>query len=200
MANEPNLDVQVVKKFSSDFDSGISAAEREDGNAYLVSSVLMRFDAVRRRLSQVEFTKSATSKAAGTLMSNGVRTNMKKRVGTVPGIEVGDIFFSRIEMCLVGLHMQTMAGIDYIISKAGSDEESLATSIVSSGRYEGEAQDPESLIYSGQGGNADKNRQASDQKLERGNLALENSLRKGNGVRVVRGEEDAASKTGKFYI
>nr|AAK28968.1 SUVH3 [Arabidopsis thaliana] len=200
VANEPNLDVQVVKKFSSDFDSGISAAEREDGNAYLVSSVLMRFDAVRRRLSQVEFTKSATSKAAGTLMSNGVRTNMKKRVGTVPGIEVGDIFFSRIEMCLVGLHMQTMAGIDYIISKAGSDEESLATSIVSSGRYEGEAQDPESLIYSGQGGNADKNRQASDQKLERGNLALENSLRKGNGVRVVRGEEDAASKTGKIYI
>lgn len=200
VANEPNLDVQVVKRFSSDFDSGISPAEREDGNAYLVSSVLMRYDAVRRRLSQVEFAKAATSKAAGTLMSNGVRTNMKKRVGTVPGIEVGDIFFSRIEMCLVGLHMQTMAGIDYITSKAGSDEEPLATSIVASGRYEGEAQDPESLIYSGQGGNADKNGQASDQKLERGNLALEKSLRKGNGVRVIRGEEDAATKTGKIYI
>ncbi|ESQ27879.1 hypothetical protein EUTSA_v10018201mg [Eutrema salsugineum] len=197
---EPNLDVQVVKRFSADFDSGISVAEREDGNEELVSSVLMRFDAVRRRLSQVEYAKAATSKAAGTLMSNGVRTNMKKRVGTVPGIEVGDIFFSRIEMCLVGLHMQTMAGIDYITSKVGADEEPLATSIVSSGRYDGEAQDPESLIYSGQGGNADKNGQASDQKLERGNLALEKSLRKGNGVRVIRGEEDPASKTGKIYI
>ncbi|KAF3515677.1 hypothetical protein DY000_02062560 [Brassica cretica] len=104
-------------------------------------------------------------------------------------------------MCLVGLHMQTMAGIDYITSKAaGADEEPLATSIVSAGRYDGEAQDPESLIYSGQGGNADKNKQASDQKLERGNLALERSLRKGNGVRVIRGEEDPASKTGKIYI
>ncbi|KAF8111301.1 hypothetical protein N665_0076s0281 [Sinapis alba] len=195
---EPSLEVQVVKR---DFDSGISVAEREDGNSDLVSSVLMRFDAVRRRLSQVEHGRAGTSKAAGVLMSNGVRTNMKKRVGTVPGIEVGDIFFSRIEMCLVGLHMQTMAGIDYITtSKVGTDEEPLATSIVSSGRYDGEAQDPESLIYTGQGGNADKNGQASDQKLERGNLALEKSLRKGNGVRVIRGEEDPASKTGKIYI
>ncbi|KAL1194108.1 Histone-lysine N-methyltransferase, H3 lysine-9 specific SUVH3 [Cardamine amara subsp. amara] len=200
VTKDPNLDTQVVKRFSADYDSGISVAEREDGNGYLVSSVLMRFDAVRRRLSQVEYGKAATAKAAGTLMSNGVRTNMKKRVGTVPGIEVGDIFFSRIEMCLVGLHMQTMAGIDYITSKVGSDEEPLATSIVSAGRYDGEAQDPESLIYSGQGGNADKNGQASDQKLERGNLALEKSLRKGNGVRVIRGEEDPASKTGKIYI
>ncbi|XP_010471360.1 PREDICTED: histone-lysine N-methyltransferase, H3 lysine-9 specific SUVH3 [Camelina sativa] len=199
-AKETNLDVQVVKRFTADFDSGISAAEREDGNGYLVSSVLTRFDAVRRRLSQVDYAKAATSKAAGILMSNGVRTNMKKRVGTVPGIEVGDIFFSRIEMCLVGLHMQTMAGIDYITSKVGSGEEPLATSIVSAGRYDGDAQDPESLIYSGQGGNADKNGQASDQKLERGNLALETSLRKGNGVRVIRGEEDAATKTGKIYI
>ncbi|KAJ4875003.1 hypothetical protein Rs2_40021 [Raphanus sativus] len=197
---EPSLAVQVVKR---DFDSGISAAEREDGNGDLVSSVLMRFDAVRRRLIQVECGKTVTSKAAGVLMSNGVRTNMKKRVGTVPGIEVGDIFFSRIEMCLVGLHMQTMAGIDYITtSKVGGadEEEPLATSIVSSGRYDGEAQDPESLIYSGQGGNADKNGQASDQKLERGNLALERSLRKGSGVRVIRGEEDPGSKTGRIYI
>ncbi|KAJ0255685.1 Histone-lysine N-methyltransferase [Hirschfeldia incana] len=197
--DKTNLAVQVVVK--RDFDSGISAAEREDGNCDLVSSVLMRFDAVRRRLTQVEYGKNGTSRAAGVLMSNGVRTNMKKRVGTVPGIEVGDIFFSRIEMCLVGLHMQTMAGIDYITtSKVGADEEPLATSIVSSGRYDGEAQDPESLIYSGQGGNADKNGQASDQKLERGNLALEKSLKKGNGVRVIRGEEDPASKTGKIYI
>ncbi|CAH8359406.1 unnamed protein product [Eruca vesicaria subsp. sativa] len=200
VSNETNLDVQVVKRFITDFNSGISVPEREDGTGDLVSSVLMRFDAVRRRLIQVEYGKAGTSKAAGVLMSNGVRTNMKKRVGTVPGIEVGDIFFSRIEMCLVGLHMQTMAGIDYITSKVGADEEPLATSIVSSGRYDGEAQDPESLIYSGQGGNADKNGQASDQKLERGNLALEKSLRKGNGVRVIRGEEDPASKTGKIYI
>ncbi|KAJ4884445.1 hypothetical protein Rs2_34538 [Raphanus sativus] len=168
---EPSLEVQVVKRFSGVFDSGISAAEREDGNGDLVSSVLMRFDAVRRRLSQVEYAKAATSKAAGSLMSNGVRTNMKKRVGTVPGIEVGDIFFSRIEMCLVGLHMQTMAGIDYITSKAaGADEEPLATSIVSAGRYDGEAQDPESLIYSGQGGNADKNKQALIRNLRGGIL------------------------------
>ncbi|XP_010540062.1 PREDICTED: histone-lysine N-methyltransferase, H3 lysine-9 specific SUVH3-like [Tarenaya hassleriana] len=185
---------------NQNFDSGITVAEREDGNREIVLSVLARFDAVKRRLNQLLDAKHATFKSAGALMSRGVRTNMKKRVGSVPGVEVGDIFYFRIEMCLVGLHMQTMAGIDYLIVKGGSEEDPLATSIVSSGHYDDDAEDPDSLIYSGQGGNADKNRQASDQKLERGNLALERSLRNSNTVRVIRGVRDVTSQNTKIYI
>ena len=38
-----------------------------------------------------------------------------------------------------------------------------------------------------------------DQKLERGNLALEKSLHRGNEIRVIRGFKDFANPTGKVY-
>lgn len=50
----------------------------------------------------------------------------------------------------------------------------LALSIVLSGQYEDDLDNSEDIVYTGQGGNnllGDK-RQISDQKLERGNLAL----------------------------
>uniref|UniRef100_A0ACD5US31 Uncharacterized protein n=1 Tax=Avena sativa TaxID=4498 RepID=A0ACD5US31_AVESA len=36
------------------------------------------------------------------MMQNNMRINIVKMVGHVPGLEVGDIFFYRIEMCIVG--------------------------------------------------------------------------------------------------
>lgn len=47
----------------------------------------------------------------------GVRTNTKKRIGSIPGIKIGDIFYFWGEMSLVGLHMQMVAGIDYLTIK-----------------------------------------------------------------------------------
>lgn len=103
-------------------------------------------------------------------------------VGRVPGIEVGDEFHLRAELCMLGVHRQLQAGIDFV----KKDGRLLARSIISSGssRYSGDGQISEVLIYSGSG-LPDKN-----QKLEYGNLALKNSIDAQNLIRVIRGFED----------
>ncbi|KAF2300875.1 hypothetical protein GH714_017968 [Hevea brasiliensis] len=182
------------------------AAKKQDGDREVVNSVRMRFDALRRRLSRLEDPKESVSradlKAGKILMKKGARTNARKRVGVVPGVEIGDIFFFRIEMLLVGLHAQSMAGIDCMVVR-GEIEDLLAVSIVSSGGYDDEAEDKDVLIYSGHGGNVNSNKkdkQIADQKLERGNLAMERSLHRNNEVRVIRGMKDSISATAKVYV
>ncbi|CAN1121294.1 Histone-lysine N-methyltransferase, H3 lysine-9 specific SUVH1 [Linum perenne] len=191
------------------FDFGISQVQKEDGDRGTVVGVLMRFDALRRKISQLEDVKDsqhsgnskrADLKSSALLMGNHVRTNSRKRTGLVPGVEIGDIFFFRMEMCLIGLHAQSMAGIDYMIVKGDIEEEPLATSIVSSGYYDNAADEQDVLIYSGHGGSSSKTKEASDQKLERGNLALERSLRRGSQVRVIRGFKDVNNPLTKVYV
>ncbi|KAF5197792.1 Histone-lysine N-methyltransferase, H3 lysine-9 specific SUVH5 [Thalictrum thalictroides] len=63
----------------------------------------------------------------------------------------------------------------------------LATSIVASGGYDDKMDGSNILIYTGQGGEPRKGKQAVDQKLKRGNLALKNSMDEGTPVRVIRG-------------
>jgi euchromatic histone-lysine N-methyltransferase len=181
--------------------------DRDDGNKESVGYVLASFDSLRRRLSQIEDTKEAATglrrpdlKAGNILMKKNVRTNLSKRIGVVPGVEIGDIFFFRFELLLVGLHAQSMSGIDYI---AVTKEEPVAVSIVSSGGYDDDAEDKDVLIYSGQGGSVnkkDKDSGVEDQKLERGNLALEKSLHQANPVRVIRGMKDAVNPLAKVYV
>ncbi|KAK6934038.1 Pre-SET domain [Dillenia turbinata] len=186
-----------------------SLAQQDDGNRELVCSTLLKFDALRRRLCQLEdskqinsgATKRADLKAVNILMNKGVRTNKKKRIGIVPGVEIGDIFFFRFEMCLVGLHSQSMAGIDYLTLKGYTEEEPAAVSIVSSGGYDDDVEDSDFLIYSGQGGNVNrKDKEVADQKLERGNLALDRSMRRANEVRVIRGIKDHMNPLTKVYV
>ncbi|XP_057869658.2 histone-lysine N-methyltransferase, H3 lysine-9 specific SUVH6 isoform X2 [Cryptomeria japonica] len=128
----------------------------------------------------------ADLKAAKILKDNNLYVNMGKQiVGEVPGLEVGDQFHYRIELCIVGLHRQIQAGIDFLKQK----NVQVATSIVASGGYEDDLDGGDMLIYTGQGGNnycGDK-RQTEDQKLERGNLALKNSIDLKIPVRVIRG-------------
>ncbi|CAM8963626.1 unnamed protein product [Rhodiola kirilowii] len=186
--------------------SGLEPAQQVDGSVEIVDYVRTMFDALRRRLCQIEEAKDGLSgrvylNAASILTSNEFKTNTRKRIGKVPGIEIGDIFFYRIEMCLVGLHAPPMAGIDYLNVKGEADGEPLAVSIVSSGGYGDADDDKDVLIYSGQGGNVNK-KQVADQKLERGNLALEKSLHRGNEIRVIRGFPDATnpSAVAKIYV
>ncbi|KAF9602365.1 hypothetical protein IFM89_027039 [Coptis chinensis] len=73
-----------------------------DGDVESVGEVRMKFDALRRR----------------------------KRIGAVPGIEIGDIVIFIIEMCFVGLHVPSMAGIDYMSFKFDREEEPVAVSVV----------------------------------------------------------------------
>lgn len=181
---------------------------RADGDKESVAYILMLYDLLRRRITQIEDGKEATPgvtrrpdlRSGTILMNKGIRSNIKKRIGAVPGVEVGDIFFFRMEMCLVGLHAPCMAGIDYMTLKVSQEEEPVAVSIVSSGGYEDNVEDGDVLIYSGQGGVFRRDKQMIDQKLERGNLALEKSLHRGNEVRVIRGLRDVANPTGKVYV
>ncbi|KAL4277923.1 hypothetical protein GQ457_03G028440 [Hibiscus cannabinus] len=201
-------DSESVLTSLMNFNPGISLSERDDGNRELVESVLLRFDALRRKLSQMEDAnelhlgglKRADLKAANMMLTKGVRTNMKKRIGVVPGVEIGDIFFFRMELSLVGLHFPSMAGIDYMAIKGEPESERVALSIVSSGGYDDDAEDPDILVYSGQGGSASRDKEASDQQLVRGNLALERSYHRGNEVRVIRGLKDNIHQMSKVYV
>ncbi|KAM3334119.1 hypothetical protein ACQJBY_028896 [Aegilops geniculata] len=165
-------------------------------------NVLFMFDALRRRLIQLDETKQVAKQQhnlkAGSIMMNAeLRVNKSKKIGEVPGVEVGDMFYFRIEMCLVGLNSQSMAGIDYMSAKFGKEEDPVAISVVAAGVYENTEDDPNVLVYTGHGMSG-----KDDQKLERGNLALERSLYRGNPIRVVRtvAIRDLTCSTGKIYI
>ncbi|PSS32368.1 Histone-lysine N-methyltransferase [Actinidia chinensis var. chinensis] len=210
--NTPDVDLDVVANdFLTSFNlMGFDTVRRADGDKETARYILMLYSLLRRRLTQVEDSKEATPgvtrrpdlRAGAILMNKGVRTNMTKRVGAVPGVEVGDIFFFRMEMCLVGLHAPSMGGIDYMSFKVSLDDEPVALSIVSSGSYEDNMEDGDALIYTGQGGILRRDKTMMDQKLEKGNLALEKSLHRGNEVRVIRGVKDEANPTptAKIYL
>lgn len=179
----------------------------------MVRRALIIYDSLRRKLVQddeacKEVSVSGSCKRpdlkAGTIMMDrGLCVNRDRRIiGSVPGVDVGDLFYFRMELCVIGLHGPVMAGIDYINARFNEWSEPVATSIISSGGYEDNEDDGETLIYTGQGGNnymTDK-KQTNDQKLERGNLALERSMHHGIQIRVIRGMKDGASPSGKTYF
>jgi [histone H3]-lysine9 N-dimethyltransferase len=170
----------------------------------IVEAVLMTFEALRRRHLQLdeaqETSKRADLKASAILMSSNIRANPGKRIGVVPGVEIGDIFYFRMELCIIGLHAPSMAGIDYMTAKFGDEDDSVAICIVAAGGYDNNDDDTDVLVYSGSGGNSKNSEEKHDQKLERGNLALERSLSRKNVIRVVRGYKDPGCLTGKVYI
>jgi [histone H3]-lysine9 N-dimethyltransferase len=174
------------------------------GPREIVETVHMTFEALRRRHLQLDETQDASRRAdlksGAIMMASNIRANSGKRIGTVPGVEIGDIFYFRMELCIIGLHAPSMGGIDYMTAKFGNDEDPVAICIVSAGGYENEDDDTDVLIYSGQGGNSRNTEERHDQKLERGNLALERSLHRKNEIRVVRGFKDPFCATGKVYV
>ncbi|KAI3468262.1 hypothetical protein Pfo_024925 [Paulownia fortunei] len=122
---------------------------------------------------------------AKAIKERGKEVNTEKQIlGEVPGVEVGDEFQYRVELAVVGIHRLYQAGIDWMKLNGVP----VATSIVASGAYADDLENADVLIYSGQGGNViGKSKQPEDQKLERGNLALRNSISAQTPVRVVRG-------------
>ncbi|ESQ30563.1 hypothetical protein EUTSA_v10012167mg [Eutrema salsugineum] len=150
------------------FQGSINKVNQETGNDELVSSLMMRFNAVRRRLSQVKNVRGEVSTALRTFKDLQLRTNTKARV-----VPIGTNFMK--------------------VEDSGEDKR-LAISVVSSGKNADEAQDPDSLIYTGFGG------QESDQKLDRMNLSLVEALKKKSVVRVIRAVEDEKRSQGNVYI
>ncbi|XP_043715340.1 histone-lysine N-methyltransferase, H3 lysine-9 specific SUVH5-like [Telopea speciosissima] len=124
--------------------------------------------------------------AANRLKKENKWVNAGKPIfGSVPGVEVGDEFHFRVELAIVGLHRTFQSGIDY----TKVDGKILTISIVATGRYDADELDKSDvLVYSGEGGRPmGGHKQTEDQKLERGNLSLKNSMDAGSVVRVIRG-------------
>ncbi|KZV34036.1 histone-lysine N-methyltransferase family member SUVH9-like [Dorcoceras hygrometricum] len=140
-------------------------------------------------------------KAAALLRDYGLWLNRDKRiVGDLPGVSIGDVFFFRMELCIVGLHGQVQAGIDYVPASRSSNGEPIATSVIVSGGYEDDEDSGDVIIYTGHGGQDNKHRQIQHQRLEQGNLALERSMNYGIEVRVIRGFKYEGGATDKVYV
>ncbi|KAH0463699.1 hypothetical protein IEQ34_008281 [Dendrobium chrysotoxum] len=144
----------------------------------------------------------ADLKTAALMTDRGLWLNRDKRIiGSIPGIFVGDVYFFRMELCVIGLHGQVQAGIDYVPASRSSSGEPIATSIIVSGGYEDDDDGGDVLIYTGHGGR-DRNlhKMRDGQKLEGGNLGLERSMRYGIEIRVIRGVKFDQSPTGRLYV
>ncbi|KAG8055033.1 hypothetical protein GUJ93_ZPchr0001g32458 [Zizania palustris] len=185
-------------------DNELSLTPPSSNPREIVEVILMTFEALRRRHLQLDETqetsKRADLKVGAIMMASNLRANIGKRIGTVPGVEIGDIFYFRMELCIIGLHAPSMGGIDYMNAKFGDEDDSVAICIIAAGVYENNDDDTDTLVYSGSGGISKNNEDRHDQKLERGNLALERSLSRKNVIRVVRGYKDPACLTGRVYI
>eukprot|EP00253_Pinus_taeda_P000618 PITA_00618 len=210
-SGKKNSKDQAVNFALVPYDGTISNAQgQSDGDGTVTRSkvreTMRLFQVLYRKFLQEEETHTKGSGQANTrkrpdvqasqvLKENNKWVNTGKQiVGPVPGVEVGDEFHYRIELCIVGLHRQSQGGIDYL--KQGNTI--IATSVVASGAYADDIDTGEVLIYTGQGGNnsgMDK-KQAEDQKLERGNLSLKNCIDENSPVRVIRGLKESKSSFG----
>jgi [histone H3]-lysine9 N-trimethyltransferase EHMT len=142
-------------------------------------------------------------KASATMRSRGLWLNRNMRiVGAIPGICIGDVFLYRMELCVVGLHGEPQAGIDYLPGSMSSNGDPIATSVIVSGGYEGDVDEGDVIILSGHGGQDKNRRQVFHQKLEGGDLAMERSMHYGIEVRVIRAVryEGTSSTSGKVYV
>ncbi|KAL7145081.1 hypothetical protein ABFS83_07G055300 [Erythranthe nasuta] len=140
-------------------------------------------------------------KASTLMRERGLWLNRDKRVvGEIPGVSIGDVFFFRIELCVLGLHGQAQAGIDFLPSTRSSNGDPVATSVIVSGGYEDDEDSGDVIIYTGHGGQDRHSRQVVHQKLEQGNLAMERSMHYHVEVRVIRGLKYEGSITGKVYV
>ncbi|KAL4590987.1 hypothetical protein LXL04_003935 [Taraxacum kok-saghyz] len=165
--------------------------------------VLVVMEDDKRRCSGIVSTHRARGdlKASAVMKDRGLWLNRDKRiVGEIPGVHVGDVFFFRMELCVVGMHGQVQAGIDYLTSSQSSNGEPIATSVIVSGGYEDDEDAGDVIVYTGHGGQDKNNKQVVNQKLEGGNLGMERSMHYGIEVRVIRGLKYEGSPSGKVYV
>ncbi|RWR86777.1 SET domain-containing protein [Cinnamomum micranthum f. kanehirae] len=173
---------------------GPNPSGKSDDPRRKVRETLRLFQAMcRKLLREEEANPDLRARTSGRIDLTAVKLLKKENLcvntgmpilGAVPGVEVGDEFHFRVELAIIGLHRPYQSGIDYM----KQNKIVLATSVVASGGYEDDMDGSDVLIYSGQGGKpAGVDKQAEDQKLERGNLALKNSIDAETPVRVIHG-------------
>ncbi|PAN36765.1 hypothetical protein PAHAL_6G308300 [Panicum hallii] len=174
----------------------------------LVRRARLTFEALRVAYQRQEPSAGARNRvdlrASSRMLSAGHWLHREVRiVGDIPGVLVGDAFYYRAELCVVGLHTAPQAGIGYIPASLVNEGHPVATSIVSSGGYLDDEDTGDVLVYTGSGGRQ-RNRldHHADQTLERGNLALHNSYLYGVEVRVIRGHvcDQSPNPNRKVYV
>ncbi|CAH8331430.1 unnamed protein product [Eruca vesicaria subsp. sativa] len=167
----------------------------------IYSSLRLHLVAEEMRLPGRRRKPRADIKASTLMRQRGLWLNQDKHVvGPIPGVEIGDMFLYRLELCVVGLHGQPQAGIDYLTAHRSSNGEPIATSVIVSGGYEDDEDTGEVLVYSGHGGQDKFHRQCQHQRLESGNLAMERSMHYGIEVRVIRGVRYDNVVSSKVYV
>ncbi|KAG8381061.1 hypothetical protein BUALT_Bualt06G0082800 [Buddleja alternifolia] len=165
----------------------LKIVQHDQPRRFKIMEALKLFEVQYKELMQehelrgdVNATPYAHVEAAMRLRSEGMWVCVEKPFGHIPGVKIGDEFGFRAELAVIGLHRQLVSGIDDVVL----DGKKFATSVVNAGRYENNDRELDVLIYSGQGGNRRIADKAGDQKLEKGNLALMNSMEMGYPVRV----------------
>ena len=153
-----------------------------------VRKLLQLYRVTCQKLTQVEVQGNPIVgriylEAAKIVKKDPIYAKLGAIVGNIPGVEVGDEFYYRIELAIVGLHRLHQGGID--TSKVNGVP--IAISVVASGGYRDELSSSGELIYTGSGGKAGGNKDGDDQKLEWGNLALKNCIETKTPVRVIHG-------------
>ncbi|KAL2902984.1 Histone-lysine N-methyltransferase H3 lysine-9 specific SUVH6 [Bienertia sinuspersici] len=164
-----------------------SSGDKKSGERGKVLEILSLF---RRRCNEISNSgrgiRRVDTTAYNELKSEGKLINRSAlMLGDVPGVEVGDKFHYRIELVIIGLHKQTQGGIDSMEWGGGR----IATSIVANERHSDKMNDPNSLIYVGEGGVLKRHEVGipPDQELKGGNHALWSSMKQKKPVRVIRG-------------
>jgi len=88
-------------------------------------------------------------------------------IGSVPGLHVGAQFYFCMEISVIGLHVPSQVGIDFITSQNNQWNEPVTINIISSCGCEDDVDGGDMLIYTMQEGNSlilDK-KQSVNQKL-----------------------------------
>jgi putative restriction endonuclease len=109
-------------------------------------------------------------------------------IGLIPGVPSGAEFDTRLAVLQAGLHRDTVKGISFF-------RDSPTEAIVLSGGYEDDIDLGSTILYTGEGGNAN-GQQVADQSLVNGNLALYRSYEQQTPVRVIRKVKVGSTK---FY-
>ncbi|TVU29003.1 hypothetical protein EJB05_20545, partial [Eragrostis curvula] len=104
-----------------------------------------------------------------------VEYDEKRYVGSIPEVQIGDIFNSSMELSVVGIHHAQLLPVDYI----KKDGTCLAVSIVSYAQPSVSSNNFDFLLHVG------SMAATSDQKIEDADLALKHSMDTGMPVRVI---------------
>ncbi|KAI3517536.1 hypothetical protein L1887_16751 [Cichorium endivia] len=185
-------------------------SQKEQIRREKIRDAMTLFDTVYTRLFQENGSKQQREKMAHCRVpmeaSKIVKQKLKwmdpyKTLGQIRGVQPGDIFKFRSQLQMVGLHCQPHCGIDY----TKINGKNIALSIVDSRRYSNTSQSCDVLTYCGEGGHgvsgwSRRNVPPDDQKLERGNLALKNSMHEKSPVRVIKKVFGVGNKNNNVFV